>query len=253
MNDIQSCFTYPFQDERWKEKFIVGSLMYLLSIVIPIIPMLLIYGYYAQIFRQVVAEKEPLPLPDWKRWELLLADGWKLFLIGLVYGLPVLISLFLSYGGLFIIQLSPIMDQHIDADLLLVLMLGSMFLFFILMSIGMLLAAVLGIILPAVAGQYIMTGQMRSAFNVNSWWPYFRFNIPGYLLVFVLLIGVFYIFNLVSSMLMMTFVLCCLVPIISAPLWIYMTLVAAAMHGNAYRVAAQRVNLENPVLSEAEA
>ena len=58
--DLQDVFTFPFQDSRWKEKILVGSLFAFLSIllsptiILPLIPGFFLYGYFARVLRTVI-------------------------------------------------------------------------------------------------------------------------------------------------------------------------------------------------------
>jgi hypothetical protein len=51
---VKALLVYPFEDARWKSKFLIGSLILLANYAIPVIPFILLYGYTAQIMRRTI-------------------------------------------------------------------------------------------------------------------------------------------------------------------------------------------------------
>ncbi len=89
--DIGKSFTYMFEDKKWIEKIVIGGLVSL----IPIIGNFLVVGYFIELVRRV-RQHESEPLPDWDNWGGKLAEGLKLFIIYLVWGLPLIVLYFLA-------------------------------------------------------------------------------------------------------------------------------------------------------------
>ena len=74
--DIKKALTYPFSDEKWIVKLIIGGL-------ISLVPVLnfLSFGYIMRILKETSEGKEP-KLPEWGDWENLFKEGAFGFLIG---------------------------------------------------------------------------------------------------------------------------------------------------------------------------
>ncbi len=71
------------------------------SFIIPILPGLIIYGYFYQIMQRVIVKSEEPTLPEWQDWGKLLGDGFRLFGVSFIYSLPLSILYFagiLAYG-----------------------------------------------------------------------------------------------------------------------------------------------------------
>jgi hypothetical protein len=90
-DELLALAKFPFTDPRWKNKFLIGGLLSLAGYAIPVLPLLFVYGYCAQIMRRIIVENEAPYLPEWEDWGKFLQDGLKLFGVGLVYSLPGLI------------------------------------------------------------------------------------------------------------------------------------------------------------------
>ncbi|NJN99342.1 MAG: DUF4013 domain-containing protein [Anaerolineales bacterium] len=89
-DNLQALAKFPFTDPRWKNKFLIGSLLHLAGYAIPLIPLIFVYGYCAQIMRQIIVEKRDPYMPEWEDWGKFLQDGLKLTGVGLIYSLPCL-------------------------------------------------------------------------------------------------------------------------------------------------------------------
>src|SRR3546814_6276942 len=57
---------FTFTDPQWKNKFLIGGLLTLAGYALPILPLLFVYGYCAQIMRRIIIEKGEPYLPEWQ-------------------------------------------------------------------------------------------------------------------------------------------------------------------------------------------
>ena len=114
--NLREVLSYPFKDPKWLEKFLIGSLLFLASFLV--LPLLLIYGYFAEMLRNAIEGKE-LSLPDWDDWEKKFADGARLSLIGLIYMLP--LAIFFVFVFVFLIAGTIGTDSSIPIPTLLLL------------------------------------------------------------------------------------------------------------------------------------
>lgn len=81
--DIGRAFAYPFEDEDWLKKMLIGAVLNLVPVV-NLIPT----GYGLRQMKNV-SQGQDLPLPEWDDWGGDFVKGLLVFLAGLVYTLPI--------------------------------------------------------------------------------------------------------------------------------------------------------------------
>ena len=96
MENLERALKYPFTEEGWAPKFILGGLLIFLGDALGFVPYLgvifwLLFfffpvGYAYKIFRNHLEERES-SLPAWEDWGELWRRGLYVFLITLGYGL----------------------------------------------------------------------------------------------------------------------------------------------------------------------
>lgn len=101
--DIAKSFTFLTEDERWLEKLGTGTLIALLSIVlspilIGILGFAILSGYSVRLL-QNVRDGSPRPLPEWDRWSQDMSVGIKLFVVMLLYALPIIVLMIPNLMG----------------------------------------------------------------------------------------------------------------------------------------------------------
>lgn len=84
--DFARSLTFSFEDDEWITKYVIGSLMMVLGLVLPFIPT----GYQVRVARNVIREKRH-PLPGGGELGEVVADGVMALIAGLIYGLPVIV------------------------------------------------------------------------------------------------------------------------------------------------------------------
>ncbi len=84
--DIGRSLSFAFEDKKWVEKILIGGIV----VFIPIIGWLLVYGYMVELVRNVRRDEETL-LPAWDGWGEKIALGLKLFVVTLIWALPLII------------------------------------------------------------------------------------------------------------------------------------------------------------------
>jgi len=250
MQSLQDLFAYPFQDARWKEKFLTGSIFAFLgiilapTIVLAFIPGIFLYGYFARIMRPVIVERSRPSLPEWDEWDDLAQDGLKLAVVVFVYLLPFLMLFILAYGFMFAVPVLGGLMEEAGAEsspLFLVISLVGPMGFMALFALSMLGFLFLGLLLPAVIGHVVAADDLGAAFRFGDWWAVFRANLGGFLLAYVLLMGVWMVLGFLMNFLYLTFIFCCLIPFVLSPISVYLLAVSAALFGEAYRLGADRI------------
>jgi len=109
--NIGKSFSYIFDDPRWLNKILIGTLVLIISsllstILIGILGYFIIMGYALEVLRNV-RRGDRYPLPEWKdRWGEWLVLGVKLTVALLVWALPAILI------GLFLIVPAAMMDSN---------------------------------------------------------------------------------------------------------------------------------------------
>jgi hypothetical protein len=91
--DLTRALKFPFDDENWLMKFVIGTLMSLVGVILPFIPL----GYQVHTARSVMRGSDH-PLPGSEDIGQVVADGLMAFIGGLVYAIPgLLVGCFLMF------------------------------------------------------------------------------------------------------------------------------------------------------------
>ena len=238
--DLSKLFLFPIKDNEARRNFIITSLVYLASFIIPILPLIAIMGYTARIMRQVVNGEEP-HMTVWDDWESLLKDGLYLFGVRMIYMLPLfVIVLPLSFGMSFL----PLWmgSNQGSADQFI----GIYFLLFaVVMTVTFPVSLALGIMLPAAETHTIVNNDFAAGFRVREWWAIFRANWSGFLLAYIIALVASMILSSVVGIAMITIVLICLLPFIMPAISAYLTLVMYAAFAHAYKDG--QTKLQQPI------
>ena len=243
---LQDVFAFPFKDPDWFKKLAIGSLLIIAGFIIPILPILFVYGYVMRVMRKVIVEAGEPYLPEWDDWGQLFIDGLKLLGAGLIYALPALILFFLGYMIAFLPAfLVPWFEEIADASSVAfaIFPIFGMMLGFGTMGLGILLAVAVGIIVPAALGHLVAEDRFAAAFEINAWWPVFRANLTGFLLAFVIIMGFWMIGSFIFQILYFTIILCCLMPLVFSVFSMYLSLVSLTLFADAYHDGVRKLDV----------
>ncbi|MBN1810980.1 MAG: DUF4013 domain-containing protein [Anaerolineae bacterium] len=249
---IKTLLKFPFKGRDWRGRFLIGTLLYLACFV-PILGLaagILIVGYVIQVMRRA-SKGEELTMPAWDDWGGMLKDGLQGLVVQIVYMLP---GLVVFYGGMFLYFVAiigsniliPFMGSE-NGDptvgiLFILLFFGSFAIMFLSMAVGGLLM-ILGMVpLPMALAHFSAQGKVSAAFRVREWWPLLRANKLGYFIAWVIVAGVGAIsyLALMPLYLALSFTFFLLpflmffVLIILVPLYLYLSMVGAAVFGRTY-------------------
>jgi hypothetical protein len=240
---------FPFRDRSWGRKLAIGSLLSLGNFIIPVVPMLFVYGYIYRIMRQVIAGETPA-LPEWDDWGKLLSDGAKLWGASLVYTLPIMLLTMVMLGGflvpwgIFMFNLPTLESSALPSDMF-GLLLGGFGLAFAALCLMMPLSlAVRFLLLPAL-GHMAATDRFEAAFEVGAWWKVLRSGFGGYLIVILATMLLSYAGMAVIQIFNMTIVLVVIYPFTMA---VYMFLFL--LYDYAFAATAYREGRRKQVLAE---
>lgn len=229
--DLKEIFMFPIKDEESRKHFYVGVGVSLLAFIIPILPYIVLFGYGAQIAKQILNGESPHMTP-WTDWSKLFKDGLKVFGARLVLGLPLTIFVI----PLMIVSFAfPIMMENTnprDAETLVaiftVVMFGAMCFIFPVSLIS-------AIIIPAAEIHVVEKDDFKAIFQFREWWQIFRANLGGFIAAF----GIYYLVSFalvfVAQILFATLILACLLVIVLPAMTIYITLIMYLISALAYK------------------
>ncbi|HMK09553.1 MAG TPA: DUF4013 domain-containing protein [Anaerolineales bacterium] len=228
-------FEFPLKGEQVATRLLIGSALLLASFVVPILPALFVVGYGVQVMRRAAAGDAPR-MHAWQDWGGLLSDGFRGWVISLVFFLPGVIVFLGGYGIYFVsfLSASGLSGNESNAAVMLPLLIGmgSMFAGFGLATLLFVLASVF---FPAALAHYAAENRFAAAFHFRRWWRAVRANPLGWLIVWMIVVGLFSVVYLVALTAYFTIFLICLLPFLLLPLYFYIMLVGASLFGDVYR------------------
>lgn len=239
-NSLRTLFKFPFQSPNWKNRFLIGSGLLVASFVIPFVPAVFVYGYMIRVMRQAI-QGESVVLPEWNEWGQLAKDGLRGLVVGLIYMAPgtiVMIAGWLIYmvlwvGGMFLVTDNSGSDP--SSGLFIVPMFVSMAILFISMFLGWLLT-MLGLVpFPAALAHFVARDRVSAALSIREWSGIIKADKWGYLISWVVTIGLGGILYFAFMMVYFIGIFCFPIFIVGIPVGQYLFLVAAAVFGQFYR------------------
>ncbi|MEE8357461.1 MAG: DUF4013 domain-containing protein [Anaerolineales bacterium] len=240
--DISQVLVFPFQDEAWVKKMAIASLLIFVSF-IPIIPMVFLLGYLAEIIRRIAVNGEPPSLPEWDDLSVYFQDGFRLFGAGALYLIPSTLLLIIGYVCMFIPIVIMEAERLSDGEGM-ILMIAGYLAGFGLMGIGAVLTMVTGVVLPVAGSHIVVKEEFSAAFKFGEIWDIFKANWSGFLVAFLIIIGGFVVLSYGSYLLVVTVILCCLYPFVLSLMFTYLALVGSALVADAYRVGVDNLPAE---------
>ncbi len=206
--DFAKALTFVFDDPRWKEKIAWGTGLVLISsflsiVIIGILGFFILAGYGIRLL-QNVRDGEEFPLPEWNEWVGDFSRGLKLVVVGLVYGLPMMLfAIPLGMGAA--IADSGGAGEFFGVTLLLC---GSCFM--ILYGLFVFLAS------PGFSIAFATDERITSGLQFTNIWHWTRDNIGSVLVAILIVMVAQFAFGLVASIVGM--ILCGVGVFITAPL-----------------------------------
>mgnify|MGYP001302535141 CR=1 FL=1 len=176
--DIGKAFSFVFDDDQWITKILIAAAILALGILfswVLLIPLilagLLLGGYGVEITRRVINGGIPV-LPEWDNWSDLLVDGVKVWVIGIVYALPIIIvsaclSIPISIAG----ENSQEVSSAFSA---------------ILSCLSVLWGIVMSLLLPAAIAHFVAEDDLGSAFHFVDVFNLVKNNFSTYLIVLIM-------------------------------------------------------------------
>lgn len=232
--DIGPILRFPFEDPDWQRKLLVAGVIALAGFIIPLVPWILLAGYGAELTRRVI-QGQTTGLPDWDDWGQILEDGLKVSAAYLIYSLPLILLGLLAMGSVFLFPLSESLAGSDSDALAAIFFFLGMAAFIGMIGVIVIFGFLLGIVAPAGIAHLIARDDFGAAFRFREWWPLFRANLGGFVLVYVVIWGISFVAGLAGQILALTLILICLMPFAYAALYAYLTPLMGVLYGAAYR------------------
>jgi hypothetical protein len=167
--DFAKAFTFAFQDPDWVKKTLLGGLFYILSIFL--VGAFIVSGYLAQLARNVAAGLER-PLPEWDNIGGYLIEGLKLFLVTIVWFLPLLAIVLLAVVPAVMFENSEL--SGVGAGV-----------FTCGIGLAVLLGFALAVFIPAALLLAVMRQRASAAFEFGTIFRFVRVNLMNYVLAII--------------------------------------------------------------------
>jgi hypothetical protein len=237
--NFKNLLVYPFKDKKSGTKILIGSLLVFSSAIIPILPLLIVLGYIMQIAKRIIDGDGQLSMPDWGQWSEYLKEGFKWFVVLLIYSIPLILVFSFGYFIYMVsfIGMAAVEESTNPSFWSFVLPFFGIGVLFVSMFIGIILALLEFLFLPAGLMHIVHTGKLSSIFKLRQWWPLMKKNFLGFLVAIIFLFGFYYFMMMAFSALYMSVLLCFLIPFALAPLTFLMGLWTIPLFAQAYREA----------------
>jgi len=248
--EVKKAVFFPFRGEKWGIKMLIGSALTFGGFIIPILPLLPVFGYFGRIMQGIIVKEEDPEMPAWNDWGALFLDGLKLLGTVIIYLLPALIFivggyiLFMALDFSMVFSAQALSTAYSNPSLLPMIASGiGMFLGLAAVMVGITLAVVTVIILPAALGNMLAKGKFEAAFHFREWWPVLKANLGGFILAVVLALGLFYLMYMLVFVLYATILLCFLLPFAIAAILFISGATGFSVYAVAYRDGVQKIEV----------
>jgi hypothetical protein len=168
--DIGRAFTYMFDDESWIMKIVIGGILSF----IPIVNFMAL-GYMLEALKRA-ADGVEVPMPEWDDFGGKFVKGLVLFVIGLVYTIPIWVVACLV-GGLAGLGGAAESDALANMASMLNACASCLYLIW---------GIVVAVIMPAAYIRYAVTGEFMSAFQFGELFSFISSNIANYIVAIIL-------------------------------------------------------------------
>jgi hypothetical protein len=185
-----------FEDENWIKKILIGGVV----AIIPIVNFAAM-GYVIQIIRNVRAG-QAVPLPEWDQFGQYFMDGLWIFLIFLIWSLPLIaVGCLYGIGGAVVAENEDLVDAY-----------GVISVCFTCLMV--LWGVVVSLASPAILARYAEVGEFMAGFQFGEIFGFISANVGSYIIVLLLM----WVASLIASL----GVILCFIGVIFTQFWAYM-------------------------------
>ncbi len=169
--DFGSSFSFVFKDPDWFKKLAIMGLVTL----IPVVGQLTLMGWMAEMIRRVAQGNLEPRLPDLEFGKQL-GDGFKLFVVALVYSVPLLI-IYLP----FVIVMAIVGDSASSDAAVTAILVSSICVAIFAIVYGILMA----LVIPAAYGRTAVLGTISAGLKFGEVFKMVKENLSAYFIVFL--------------------------------------------------------------------
>jgi predicted flap endonuclease-1-like 5' DNA nuclease len=242
---LPQILTFPFKGEGWFGKIAIAALIMVAGGIIPVLPGIILLGYFYEMVRRIVVDGEDASLPKWEDWGGFLSNGFKWFASTLVVTLP-FVLIFLVTMALYFVPIFFINEGTSD-------FMGGYFAFlfilqFVTIFASMIFMVFMGVFAPVYMTHMVAKGEFKSMFQIKQWWKVFTKGFWEFLISFLLMYGLGMIIYFIFFVLLYSVVCCCLAPFAIGFGTVYLMAVYFALVASAYRDGRNKVPAEDEPL-----
>jgi hypothetical protein len=234
--------TFPFKDEKWIGKILIGMLLGMAGILV--FPLLWpLTGMGIRVMRQTMQGQAPA-MPEWDDWGELFKDGLRYWGVMVIYGLPLWVLIGPAYGllgyGVYLF-IRGIDDPALFFQAMMFWMAGMG-----LSTLAFIPGVFLGFLGTIAVTRMVANDSFRSAFELKEVWALMRRGFKHYAIAMVIFYAIIMGMSMAASILTSTIVLSCLYPFLLGIAALLGRLLMGTLFGMAYYettggVAAQEV------------
>jgi hypothetical protein len=158
--DVERGFRFIFEDPNWLKKLGIAGLLYLT--IIGAIP---VFGWALEVQRRTMHDHEE-PLPDWSAFGEYIVNAFKVWLVYVIWALPIILLILVGIIPLAIIE-AAFQEYEVIAVLIFLAVILPISLAYSLFLYGL---------YPILSGQYLENDSIREAINVRRAIRLFRVN-----------------------------------------------------------------------------
>jgi hypothetical protein len=178
--------SFAYAKEGLVGKWVTWILLIISCIIFP-----LIMGYIMRVYRGAN------PAPELNEWGSMFIDGIKLFIVGLIYAIPVIIIEFVVLGSAFVTAVTAKSYGHTDPGAMLGLV-GAVLFGFIILAI---VAIIIGLVFATAVVRFARTNSFGEAFNFSAIFAHIgKIGTGSYIVALIIMIIVIGIIELICMM-----------------------------------------------------
>ncbi|MEE4195777.1 MAG: DUF4013 domain-containing protein [Anaerolineae bacterium] len=236
---LPQILTFPFKGEGWFGKLGIAALIMLAGGIIPILPVIILLGYFYEMVHRIIVDQQDASLPSWDDWGGFLSNGFKWFLSTIIIALP-FILVFIVMMGLNFIPLFFL--ENNAADDVLGIYFGLLFILqFVLVFTSMIFMVFMGVFAPVYMTHMVAEGELKAMFQIKHWWKIFKKGFWEFLISFLLMYGLGMILYVFYFFVIYSVVCCCLSPFVIGFGTVYLMAVYFALVASAYRDGREKI------------
>lgn len=172
--DFARAFSYIFEDSEWLKKVGIAALVFL----IPLLGPITVLGWSLAVTKRLAEGQTTDLLPGWDNFSEHMTLGFKAFVVGFAYSLPVVLISSCT-------NVLPIIAENMRGDAYDAIMMVSSVVAICFGCFNFIYGIALGLVMPAAYAQVAVTGEVAAGFRFTEIFALVKAAIGAYVLVLV--------------------------------------------------------------------